>query len=142
MPSASWEDVGGLAGVKRQLRELIQLPLKRPELLTKFGMSAPRGALLYGPPGQQNYLPLPPTASEHPASLWLRSFRDRSFSESGCSSPSMQTARKLWTIRFLNPPGDENWGLCACLRIDSICKPLKSADLCEHDDLIGIRTLL
>lgn len=81
VPFASWEDVGGLAGVKRQLQELIQLPLKRPELLTKFGMSAPRGALLYGPPGQQNFLPLPPAASEHPSSLWLRSFRDRSFPE-------------------------------------------------------------
>lgn len=66
VPSASWEDVGGLASVKRQLRELIELPLRRPELLTKFGMSAPRGALLYGPPGQ-HLCPL--SVPHHPPSL-------------------------------------------------------------------------
>ena len=52
VPTTCWADVGGLPAVKRHLRELIELPLKRPELLAKFGMSPPRGALLYGPPGQ------------------------------------------------------------------------------------------
>ena len=50
-PSARWDDVGGLGCVKRALRELIELPLRRPELLAKFGVPAARGALLYGPPG-------------------------------------------------------------------------------------------
>ena len=59
VPTASWKDVGGLVSVKRQLRELIELPLKRPELLTKFGMRPARGALLYGPPGELS-LPSPP----------------------------------------------------------------------------------
>ena len=52
MPTATWDDVGGLRPVKRALRELIELPLRRPELLAKFGMPAAKGALLYGPPGE------------------------------------------------------------------------------------------
>ncbi len=51
VPTATWDDVGGLRPVKRVLRELIELPLRRPELLAKFGMPAAKGALLYGPPG-------------------------------------------------------------------------------------------
>ena len=53
VPTATWDDVGGLRPVKRALRELIELPLRRPELLAKFGMPAAKGALLYGPPGEQ-----------------------------------------------------------------------------------------
>ena len=53
VPTATWDDVGGLRPVKRALRELIELPLRRPELLAKFRMPAAKGALLYGPPGEQ-----------------------------------------------------------------------------------------
>jgi transitional endoplasmic reticulum ATPase len=43
--------VGGLADVVRELRELIELPLKRPELITGLGLEPPTGVLLVGPPG-------------------------------------------------------------------------------------------
>jgi transitional endoplasmic reticulum ATPase len=49
--SASLKDVGGLSEVLKELREVVEIPLKRPELLTKLGLDAPRGVLLVGPPG-------------------------------------------------------------------------------------------
>lgn len=45
------QDVGGLADVLQELRELVEIPLKRPELLKKLGLEPPRGVLLVGPPG-------------------------------------------------------------------------------------------
>ncbi|MGB4782040.1 AAA family ATPase [Candidatus Methylomirabilis sp.] len=51
IPDVSWEDVGGLSEVKRQLKNNIERPLKQPEIFQKAGLSAPGGVLLYGPPG-------------------------------------------------------------------------------------------
>lgn len=50
-PSVSLKDVGGLSEVLKELREVIEIPLKRPELLTQLGLEAPCGVLLVGPPG-------------------------------------------------------------------------------------------
>jgi transitional endoplasmic reticulum ATPase len=50
-PTASLHDVGGLGEVVAELRELVELPLKRPEVLAKLGLEPPRGVLLVGPPG-------------------------------------------------------------------------------------------
>lgn len=50
-PADGLQDVGGLAEVVRELRELIEIPLKRPDLLTKLGLEPTRGVLLVGPPG-------------------------------------------------------------------------------------------
>jgi transitional endoplasmic reticulum ATPase len=49
--NVSWDDVGGLADVKRELKELVQYPVEHPELFEKFGMDPPKGVLFYGPPG-------------------------------------------------------------------------------------------
>ena len=51
MPDVTWEDVGGLEGVKRELKEMVQYPVEHPDLFRKFGMAASRGVLFYGPPG-------------------------------------------------------------------------------------------
>lgn len=51
VPPADLKDVGGLAAVLRELRELVEIPLKRPDLLTRLGLEPPRGVLLVGPPG-------------------------------------------------------------------------------------------
>jgi transitional endoplasmic reticulum ATPase len=48
---ASLQDVGGLGEVLQELRELVELPLKRPDVLAKLGLEPPRGVLLVGPPG-------------------------------------------------------------------------------------------
>jgi transitional endoplasmic reticulum ATPase len=50
-PSASLKGVGGLSEVIRELRELVELPLKHSDLLTKLGLEPTRGVLLVGPPG-------------------------------------------------------------------------------------------
>jgi transitional endoplasmic reticulum ATPase len=51
IPEVTWEDVGGLAGVKRRLVEAIEWPLRHPGLFRQAGVRPPRGILLSGPPG-------------------------------------------------------------------------------------------
>lgn len=50
-PNVPWESIGGLEGVKRELRETIQYPVNYPEKYLKFGQNPSKGVLLYGPPG-------------------------------------------------------------------------------------------
>ncbi|CAN6977333.1 unnamed protein product, partial [Brassica rapa subsp. trilocularis] len=50
-PNVSWEDIGGLENVKRELQETVQYPVEHPEKFEKFGMSPSKGVLFYGPPG-------------------------------------------------------------------------------------------
>ena len=49
--TVTFKDVGGLEHVIAKLREIVELPLKHPELFEKLGISPPTGILLYGPPG-------------------------------------------------------------------------------------------
>lgn len=51
VPNVTWEDIGGLEDVRRQLREGIELPLKEPEAFRRMGIRPPKGFLLFGPPG-------------------------------------------------------------------------------------------
>jgi transitional endoplasmic reticulum ATPase len=51
VPNVTWNDIGGLESVKKELQELIQYPVEHPEKFLKFGMSPSRGVLFYGPPG-------------------------------------------------------------------------------------------
>lgn len=51
VPNVTWEDIGGLEEVKRELRETVQYPIEHPDKYTKFGMSPSKGVLFYGPPG-------------------------------------------------------------------------------------------
>lgn len=48
---ATYEDIGGLKKEIERIREMIELPLKHPELFERVGVDAPKGVLLYGPPG-------------------------------------------------------------------------------------------
>ena len=50
-PTFSYEDVGGLRREVQRVREIIELPLRYPEVFTRLGIDAPKGILLYGPPG-------------------------------------------------------------------------------------------
>jgi transitional endoplasmic reticulum ATPase len=47
----SYEDVGGLSREIRRIREMVELPLKYPQVFQRLGIDAPKGVLLYGPPG-------------------------------------------------------------------------------------------
>jgi transitional endoplasmic reticulum ATPase len=51
VPNVTWEDIGGLENVKRELRETVQYPVEFPDKFAKFGMSPSKGVLFYGPPG-------------------------------------------------------------------------------------------
>ncbi|WP_423141241.1 CDC48 family AAA ATPase [Parablastomonas sp. CN1-191] len=46
-----YDDVGGMGDTIRQLREMVELPLRYPELFTRLGVDPPKGVLLHGPPG-------------------------------------------------------------------------------------------
>ena len=51
VPQVSYEDIGGLTDEIKKVREMIELPLRHPEIFEKLGIEAPKGVLLYGPPG-------------------------------------------------------------------------------------------
>uniref|UniRef100_A0A674NGA2 Transitional endoplasmic reticulum ATPase n=1 Tax=Takifugu rubripes TaxID=31033 RepID=A0A674NGA2_TAKRU len=51
VPNITWDDIGGLDDVKRELQELVQYPVEHPDKFLKFGMTPSKGVLFYGPPG-------------------------------------------------------------------------------------------
>jgi len=51
IPTVTWQDIGGLENVKRELQETVQYPVEHPEKFLKFGMNPSKGVLFYGPPG-------------------------------------------------------------------------------------------
>jgi AAA family ATPase len=51
VPTVTWEDIGGLEELKLSLRQAVEWPLKRPEVFKRFGITPPKGLLMYGPPG-------------------------------------------------------------------------------------------
>ncbi|MCR4392100.1 MAG: CDC48 family AAA ATPase [Candidatus Acetothermia bacterium] len=51
VPEVTYEDIGGLKEVIQKIREMVELPLKKPELFARLGIEPPKGVLLYGPPG-------------------------------------------------------------------------------------------
>ncbi len=51
VPTVTYEDVGGIREITHKVREMIELPLRHPELFERLGIEAPKGVLLYGPPG-------------------------------------------------------------------------------------------
>ncbi len=50
-PRVTYEDIGGMKHIIEKVRELVELPLKHPELFRRLGIEPPKGILLYGPPG-------------------------------------------------------------------------------------------
>ena len=51
IPTVTYEDIGGLHDEIKKVREMIELPLKHPELFERLGIEPPKGVLMYGPPG-------------------------------------------------------------------------------------------
>ncbi len=51
IPDVTWDDIGGLEDVKKNLQEMILYPIEHPEKFHKFGMQPSKGVLFYGPPG-------------------------------------------------------------------------------------------
>ncbi|MGB6464281.1 MAG: CDC48 family AAA ATPase [Nitrosotalea sp.] len=51
VPRITYDDLGGLKNEVQKIREMVELPMRHPELFEKIGVEAPKGVLLYGPPG-------------------------------------------------------------------------------------------
>jgi len=51
IPRITYEDIGGLRDAIQKVREMVELPLRHPELFERLGVEAPKGVLLHGPPG-------------------------------------------------------------------------------------------
>ena len=68
-PKVAYEDIGGLRDEVDKVREMIELPLRHPELFEKLGVEAPKGVLLHGPPGTGKTLLAKAVASETSANF-------------------------------------------------------------------------
>jgi len=70
IPSVTYEDIGGMHEEILKVREMIELPLRHPELFTRLGIEPPKGVLLYGPPGCGKTLLAKAVANESGANFY------------------------------------------------------------------------
>jgi transitional endoplasmic reticulum ATPase len=70
IPKITYEDIGGLDKEISRVREMIELPLKHPELFERLGVEAPKGVLLHGPPGTGKTLLAKAVANESDANFY------------------------------------------------------------------------
>jgi transitional endoplasmic reticulum ATPase len=71
IPQITYEDIGGLKEEVKKVREMVELPLKRPEIFSRLGVEPPKGVLLYGPPGTGKTLLAKAVANESEAHFIL-----------------------------------------------------------------------
>ena len=64
-----YEDIGGLDDAKQKIREMVELPIRYPELFERLGIDPPKGVLLYGPPGTGKTLLAKAVANESDANF-------------------------------------------------------------------------
>ncbi len=69
VPTVTYEDVGGIKEIIHKVREMIELPLRHPELFERLGIEPPRGVLLFGPPGTGKTLLAKAVANESGANF-------------------------------------------------------------------------
>ncbi|MBL7169516.1 MAG: CDC48 family AAA ATPase [Candidatus Aenigmarchaeota archaeon] len=70
VPAVTYEDVGGIHQAIQKVREMIELPLRHPELFGRLGIEPPKGVLLYGPPGTGKTLLARAVANESGANFY------------------------------------------------------------------------
>jgi transitional endoplasmic reticulum ATPase len=70
IPRITYEDIGGLGKEIAKVREMIELPLKHPEIFERLGVEAPKGVLLHGPPGTGKTLLAKAVANETQANFY------------------------------------------------------------------------
>lgn len=71
VPDVTYEDIGGLEDEIKKIREMVEIPLKHPELFYKLGIEPPKGVLLHGPPGSGKTLLARVVANESDANFIL-----------------------------------------------------------------------
>jgi len=110
IPTVTYEDVGGMRGVVEKVREMIELPLRHPEIFERLGVEPPKGVLLYGPPGTGKTLLAKAVANESGANFI------------SISGPEVMCVAKETPI-ILNPAG--------------IVEAGKIPELSEHQNITG-----
>jgi transitional endoplasmic reticulum ATPase len=70
IPEVSYEDIGGLEDEIEMVRELVEIPMRHPEVFDRLGIGAPKGVLLHGPPGTGKTLLAKAVASESEAQFF------------------------------------------------------------------------
>ncbi len=71
LPIVNYEDIGGLHGEIQRIREMVELPLRHPELFQRLGIEPPKGVFLYGPPGCGKTLLAKALANESDANFYV-----------------------------------------------------------------------
>jgi len=71
LPIVTYEDIGGLRGEIQRIREMVELPLRHPELFQRLGIEPPKGIFLYGPPGCGKTLVAKAVANESDANFFV-----------------------------------------------------------------------
>ncbi|MFA5855863.1 MAG: CDC48 family AAA ATPase [Candidatus Pacearchaeota archaeon] len=71
IPSVTYEDIGGLTDEVKKIREMVEIPLKHPEIFEQLGIEPPKGVLLHGPPGTGKTLLAKAVANESEANFLL-----------------------------------------------------------------------
>jgi transitional endoplasmic reticulum ATPase len=71
IPEITYEDIGGLTGEIKKIRELVEIPLKHPEIFERLGIQPPKGILLHGAPGTGKTLLAKAVANESEANFIL-----------------------------------------------------------------------
>jgi len=71
IPEINYEDIGGLTEEIKKIREMVEIPLKHPEIFEKLGIEPPKGVLLHGPPGTGKTLLAKAVANESDANFIL-----------------------------------------------------------------------
>jgi transitional endoplasmic reticulum ATPase len=69
IPRVTYDDIGDLDEAKQKIREMVELPLRHPELFKRLGIDPPKGILLYGPPGTGKTLLAKAVANESEANF-------------------------------------------------------------------------
>lgn len=70
VPNITYDDVGGLKDTIQKVREMIELPLRHPEIFERLGIDPPKGVMLYGPPGTGKTLLAKAVANESDANFY------------------------------------------------------------------------
>ncbi|MHA2295919.1 MAG: CDC48 family AAA ATPase [Candidatus Hodarchaeales archaeon] len=101
IPAITYEDIGGLHNEIQKIREMIELPMRHPELFERLGIDPPKGVLLHGPPGTGKTMLAKAVANETEAN-----FRDLSGPEimSKFYGESEQKVRKIFKDAEENAP--------------------------------------
>ena len=71
LPEVTYEDIGGLKEEIKMIREMVEVPLKHPEIFEKLGVEPPKGVLIHGPPGTGKTLLAKAVANESEANFIL-----------------------------------------------------------------------